>query len=518
MNLALSIVGNPLGWKTILDQEGIPWDQALPFDEREERIAIVATQVSDAGVRERLRAHIAGGGGIVCSASIFAQLYNVSLREKEVRYLLPDGFFPAIKLVDIDRSCGVLETANALPCEDGSPTAFVGPYGGGHAVVLPFDPALLAVDYRTSVRSFLASHRRLPFERVRRVNQGGIRRIVSRSVEILFHSRDLPFIRLSASPRASSLFCFRVDTDHALPADIERLENVVSDNGVQTTWFVDVQSQRSRLRQLGERQYDEIGLHCFDHMYYSSYEQARNDIQVGKEILATDGIQPGGFAAPYGVWDKAVGKAIEDSGFAYSSEFHFDFDNLPSLPHVDGTTFETMEVPVHPISIGNLRRQGFRSDEMVTYFKELVEERLASGEPLLLYHHPKDGYESVLAKVFQLVRELGIPSMTMHNFVRWWKRRAEQPLRAHLDGTTMQIRSAPGGNDVFVALTRPDGSVATSAAKGSVNLDDLPWNVQHARVRSAVEYKRIRRPNPWIPVIRVEDFIYKHVRTKIWGK
>ena len=51
-----------------------------------------------------------------------------------------------------------------------------------------------------------------------------------------------------------------------------------------------------------------------------------------KQLLRNSGFRMQGFAAPFGTWNDELGRAIVDCGFEYSSEFSYDYDNLPSLP------------------------------------------------------------------------------------------------------------------------------------------------------------------------------------------
>ncbi len=94
---------------------------------------------------------------------------------------------------------------------------------------------------------------------------------------------------------------------------------------------------------------------------------------------------------------------LVDCGFEYSSEFSYDYDNLPSVPrlrHGEGT----LQLPIHPICIGSLKRHSYSDKQMIQYFENVIQRKLASSEPIIFYHHPKDGYYDVLDWLFQEMR------------------------------------------------------------------------------------------------------------------
>ena len=58
---------------------------------------------------------------------------------------------------------------------------------------------------------------------------------------------------------------------------------------------------------------------------------------------------------------------FEDMDFEYSSEFTLDYDDLPFFPYLKDGFSKVLQIPIHPISLGRLRRSHFSKNEMLKY-------------------------------------------------------------------------------------------------------------------------------------------------------
>jgi hypothetical protein len=518
MNLRVGLCGNPGGWEEVLIQEGIPFELLREIPDAADFPILILSECDDGDVAAGARRFLASNGSLLCTARVYSRVTGTTTRKGHVRYFIPDDTFPGNACIDFEDEAGIVESANALHSSRGYATAFVGTDGRGDLIVLPFDPADVERDDRSTIRTFWATHRRLPFERVSTMWRSGLRRIVARALELLHHRRDLPFVRLWYYPSsAESVFCFRVDTDGAFPSDVKRLLANTRKSEIPFTWFLDMESQKDHLGMYAECGADELALHCYAHQRYATYEQARGDIRKGLDVLKHHGMYPAGFASPFGVWNQDVARAIAESGFGYSSEFSYDYDGLPSHPNIGGRRAGILQIPSHPISIGSLRRQGFRSDDMLGYFRNVISATLERRNPIVLYHHPRDGYEEVLGEMFDDIRRRRIPSMTMNDFARWWRCREEVRCDCQMHGSSLRLQSPVFPSDVSLYITRADGTEAIVPFGPALELDSLPWRKRAPSGQLPRGFERIRRFNPWIHIIRLEDAIYKHLRPKIWG-
>lgn len=514
MNLRVGIIGEVPGWKSILQQEGIPHAEAGNDFSPEEFSVLVVSDPVDSRWASRIRDFLGKNGAIFCSAAVYRVLAGITTSRAFVSYVLPetDSHYAGVGLVDIATECEIPAGTSAMRTDHGVPAVLEGRFGGGHVVVVPFDCARLAGDLRVARKSFYAKRSRLPFERVSTVHRGGVRKLAARAIERLHHMRNLPHAHLWYYPQGErSIFNFRVDTDGATEEEIRSLASVLAKHNILATWFIHVRAHEQYLGAFREFRGHELALHCYEHKIFDDAELDAKNISKGIDALRGAGITVSGFAAPYGMWDAKIAAAIGRFGFEYSSEFAYDYDNLPSWPIIGERSESTLQIPVHPISIGSLRRQSFTEAEMNGYFTHVVESILAVHDPLFFYHHPKNDHHAVLEELFTNVRSAGIRPMTMKEFSLWWKRRCAVPLQLKLTDSRLVSDRSGSDPEVRLRITRADGSETMAPMAGSIDLNQLQWT-KPGPVAHPPDIERIRRFNRWIPINMVEDRVTGLIR------
>ncbi len=516
MELRVGIIGNEPGWRLLLSQEGIPHSQVPEAPASGEFTVVAASgEVSPAGV-EALRSHLRGGGSVLCSGGVFGRIAEGKTRRRVIRCILGDqetGFFDP-DLADIFGQCDIPLDANSLGTDGGIQSAFCGEFGGGHVAVLPFDPAALACDRRSAMKSFYAARRRLPFERVSLVSKGGVRRITSKALAWLHHRGGFPYVHLWYYPgNQRSVFALRIDTDYAGRSEIDGLHELFQRLHTPVSWFVDAGSQRGFLNLYAQFSGDEVGIHCFDHRGAGEPGARATDIRRAIAEFGSAGLHAGSYAAPYGTWDERLAADVEQFNFNYSSEFSYDYDNMPSTPYAGGRYLSTLQVPVHPISVGGLRRQGFGEEEMISYYRIQIERKLRLREPIILYHHPGDGHPAVLESMVRSAKDHALSPTRMADFAAWWRGRSCESLSIAQHGSALTLKKAASGGGrqpqsrgtPFLRIVRKDGMEAFHAPEESINLESLEWHSPPKPPSLPSDILRARKFNPWIQIIRAED-------------
>jgi hypothetical protein len=198
-----------------------------------------------------------------------------------------------------------------------------------------------------------------------------------------------------------------------------------------------------------------------------------------------------------------------DNKFEYSSEFAYDYDNLPSAPSLESGFSCVPQIPIHPVSIGSLRRQGYDIDSMKEYYKMVLDHHIAGRIPAILYHHPKDGNEDALKFVFDYVKEKQMKTRMMVDVARWWKKRSETKFDLFVDHDALRINDVIGGTAVLLRITRPDGAEVYSEIASRIELKRLEWRQPPPPQSLPADISRIRSYNPRILINTVEDLIHK---------
>jgi hypothetical protein len=518
MRMNIGIVGNSGNWEALLEQEGVPWSRVSGSLMPEQYSAVVASDDVHDHDLMMIRSYLSAGGGVLCSAKVYAGIRQTTYQQEFIRFAFsdPSSHFPNVGLIDVQSRCRIAWNANQLRTEHDSFSVHLGMFENGHVVVLPFDASALSTDARASTKSFYSPEHRLPFERVSTVSKGGIRKLVARSLELLHHHRGLPYAHLWYYPNdAQSILVLRVDTDYGSPSEIDELYKVATEYRIPMTWFLDVKTQQLFLSLFKGMQGQETGIHCFEHRTFEDAQRNEDDMRQALTALEKAGLSVRGYAAPFGVWSNDLGTAVQKSGFEYSSEFAFDYDNLPSYPLLETGRSTVLQIPIHPIGIGSLRRQGYTEEQMNRYFEFIVSLKLSVREPLFFYHHPKDGYHGVLKRLFELTKELHETALTMGQYADWWKKRLAVKPRIEFSGSTVTSMAGQYTGDVWLRITKPDGTEAFSPVGESVETRKLSWDLRPLPYALPPNYTRIRDFNYRIPLTRTVDFATKALKGNI---
>ena len=503
MTLRVGMVGCNAGWKLLLNQVGVPCSIITDDENIDELSAMIVGEDVSSSNKERIREFVQRGGGVLGSAKAIGELFSIPLRHQFIRSLVPDSQFAGIGMADIFLSCTIAKEANALSA-DGKYIIMEREMGGGYIVALPFDAGELILDSRQAVKSFYAKSKKLPFEHVSLVSKTGIRKLVVRALEVLHHRRGIPFVHLWYYPEnAPTIFSFRIDTDFCGKREIEELYDLSQRAGIPFSWFLDVETQQKHFDLYRSMNAQEIAVHCYRHSRYDSSGDAVSDIEQALAAMKRALLEPSGFAAPYGQWSAAVREAIDHFGFVYSSEFSYDYDNLPS-------TISTMfQIPVHPISIGTLRRLRYTDDEMHTYFMDMIRQKYHQRDPMIFYHHPKNAHLEILEQMFTQVKQLHVPVLRMIDYALWWKARNLISPNIQLHDNVCSVTTAQTSPTHWLHCTRGDGTEAFSPLVERIELDRLTWTPIPPAPELPSDISPIRKFNLWIPLLRVQDFLFK---------
>jgi len=517
MNLRTGILGERDGWMAILQQEGVPHSTVGGDAAPESYAVLVINDAADDRELGLAHRYLSSGGSILCSAKIFATIKGTTYDRKmiEIVHGTGDSLFSPAGPVDIGLEGSVAWNANDLPCQDGSMTAFVGSLDGGHCIALPFDPST-AVRSASAVRkSFYSPAPRLPFERVSSVNKNGIRRIVRKALEHLYAARELPFVHLWYYPDAMpTSFVFRIDTDFSTLGDVEHLYEFLRSRRIPGSWFVDVKSQEGFMWRYTQMQGQEIGIHCYEHKTYDDEIRNHENILKARNRFRDSKLGAPGFAAPFGTWNPELAKVVKEFRFEYSSEFSWDHDNFPSHPWIDKKTRAVLQVPVHPVSIGTLRRQGYSAQSMKAYFDRVVNEKLALHEPLFFYHHPRDKHHDVLDSLITRSVEAGANVLTMGEYARWWNSRRSEGMHVEMQGNVLKVDRPKAPKGHHLRIVGHAGKAALVPIADTTNLDSVVWKWLPKPYPYPDDMTRTRAFNPRIPITLAVDALFAFRKKK----
>ncbi|MCK4653863.1 MAG: hypothetical protein KAU01_05420, partial [Candidatus Cloacimonetes bacterium] len=431
MRLKIGIVGFHPGWEILLNQIGVSFEiisfKTIP--EPDIFSVIIIPEKLNINQKEPILQYLRSGGSVLFYSKTYADICGFNTKTKKVSYLLSEenSIFSNVGLVDVNSKIEIIKSKD-LQVLDVGLKIYHQQIGNGFLLVIPFDINTLILDSKSVRKKFYSERKELPSEIVARVSKCKIREIIKVSLEYLHQQRGLPFVHKWYYPRDwESMFIFRLDTDFCSSEDADSMYKVCKDNNIRATWFLDTGSE-DRLQNYSKMQDQEMALHCEKHLVFDDCERNSNNLKTALSKLEKASIDPKGFAAPFGDWNPALAQVLEDLAFEYSSEFTLDYDNLPFYPFFKGRFTEVLQIPIHPISLGRLRRSHFSKEEMINYYKKLIEEKIELNKPIIIYHHPHHHHFEVFNKVFEVVNGKEINNITMLEYVQWWKKRSQMQL------------------------------------------------------------------------------------------
>ncbi len=471
LRLKIGLIGYDPFWQIVLDQIGVDWISIEPstaITHTAFSIIIVNRQCSKNEETIINDYSLAGGIALFTTKEKSKVLSHSTLR-KYVAFLLPQKkqeycFF---EVFDINQKIFFFKNQTILSTE---------PYGKGFESFLGIDLQSILSDRRPARKSFYADRNRNPHELVARSSKNSLRQIIQSYLEYAHHLRNLPFVHKWYFPEDhKTIFTFRIDSDKGSQQQIDDIFEISEQYKIPTTWFLDVKSHEQWLPYFTKFKTQEIAVHCYEHIVHNNVESNKENFGKALSILKKHGSDIQGIAAPTGAWNASIGAAIKELNFFYSSEFAYDYDNLPSYPYL-GSDFSTaVQIPIHPVCIGTMIREHMSIDEMITYFKNLIESRIHFREPICLYHHPGHQRNEVFRDIFEYINSKNILKLSFRNYADWWKRRDQFTFDAFVDDSNIFIKNASPSSDTFLRISLPNKTEKICAIDVSISKNGPGW-------------------------------------------
>jgi hypothetical protein len=210
----------------------------------------------------------------------------------------------------------------------------------------------------------------------------------------IFEKQGLLFPAVSLYPFGyRTLFSFRVDADEYDAGVCAAFFEKATRHSTGTTVFFSAANflRAVPLIQSCASSGFEVFSHAFYHHTYSSYRQNLCNIRKAASFFDSLRVSRLGFAAPHGRWNQGLQRALEESGYGFSSDFSYDYDNYPSFPLSRSGFSTVLQIPIHPVCSGiclEALKGPLSHADLAAYFESIFEKKYLSGEPIIFYEHP----------------------------------------------------------------------------------------------------------------------------------
>lgn len=186
-------------------------------------------------------------------------------------------------------------------------------------------------------------------EEVSRVDKRAARQQLLAGVRTLVEMAGGIWLRATAFPYPyRSAFNFRLDYDEYQAEDFATVLDIVAPHEECFSHFVCAASFENEPQALARLRGMDVGSHGYWHHTYDDLLENRRNVTRGVAVLRAHGIEPSGFVAPHGRFNRGLLAVLQELGVGHSSEFGLAYDELPFFP-VDSNV---LQVPVHPICLG----------------------------------------------------------------------------------------------------------------------------------------------------------------------
>lgn len=471
-NIRIGYIGHNRSWEQLLGQIGGSWERLNP--DKPISIANYSSVVVDRELSRSEQTHVEdylqNRGALLDATGAFC---TGSHHKTSLSAIYPDSgdsLFGHIEEIPVYGTAHAMGSSVLL---DG--TVWIDPSLNRYLAFCGLPVDRLWQEYKTIHKSFGTASTAATAERTSALQSHPYLEVILSLLRNLHDQSGLPFIYKWWHPDPEKhAATFRIDSDYGHLDSITELSETAQQSQIPLTWFLHVEHHKNHLSQLIETipRADEIALHCYRHYEYQTEEQYRCDILEGLTRLQQNGIQPTGYAAPYGSWSQALANALSRFSFEYTSEFGYDYDSLPSVSPHSGV----LQLPIHPVSIGSFRR--FQSDttDVQTYFNQIIELKRLTHQPLHLYHHPNDGEPGQFAALMTYLEAGNYDWMTYSGWSDWWKQRSTVTCQSNIDTDTGQITFFNDDQLQFpVAIHHQNKCHVSVISDRTVHLEELPF-------------------------------------------
>ena len=221
---------------------------------------------------------------------------------------------------------------------------------------------------------------------------------------------------------------------------------------IKATWFLHIEAHENYLEYFKAYKDQELALHGYKHGYSSSIYNIIENIELGIDKLRKSDIQAKGFCAPYGIWNFSLEQALKKFDFNYTSEFTSGYDSLPFYVNHS----KHLQIPIHPICTGSLKRKNFTISDMENYFLDIYQQKTSLFKPVFFYHHPMQTGLSLFKKIFEQAQSDELTNLTFNEFAEFWHDRNNFEFTAFFEDGNISLKTNMTDKYLYISNS-PEG-------------------------------------------------------------
>lgn len=436
MILRIGLLGETVASEQILRQIGCHYLVIQKSNDIDfEKINVLICSGKAAEYNKSIEYFISLGGAVIFDSSAYSSFSQTPFNTVRVKHLFPETeLFEFVEVLDVYSKLAIFKDRNLKELDSGLKIK-----SKDRIIILPFSIKEVWNNNQIIRKKFQANCDELPSERVNKSSKAAIRKLILVSLEILHDQQELPLIQKWYFPnREKTHFIFRIDTDFCTSEQANQLFSLCKKYQISGSWFIDTEDFYKLQNVYANFEGQEIGLHCWHHLVFEEEAENYENLKKGCKQLDLAKIKYSGFVAPLGEWNENLQSAIKRCGFLYSSEFGYNYDDFPNFPLLNE---DILQIPIHPISTGRLRRSHFTIEGMIEYYNYILNKKNANSELTIFYHHPSHPHLQIFESIFEKIKNDNIPTSNMKDFAKWWLKRDKTVFTAKIENKEITIDS-----------------------------------------------------------------------------
>jgi len=477
--LRIGLCGNSQALEQILIQEGLEYVHCtlnkIP-NPRDFSLLLISGRLS-AKEKKNALSYCSSGGSLI--SEISSNIPNSLSPEPEfIKFIMStmqEPLFAGVGRLWID-SYGFTSPKARIGAINGKKPALVSErIGKGFHIAVPFDISSTFSDFRSAERGFCGAHGAAS-EEVCATSKGNVRKLLINCIRHLLAQRNLPYIHKWYYPFPySNIFSFRIDWDFWDYNAAKTAVDLGKKHKIPITWFINFEFMEklsreeqkkclSLIKQIPRSTNQKVHSHGYKHDIYDSEQSNYSNLQKAHSSLKSLSISPNAFVAPFGKWNPSLQKALERMHYSYSSDFCWAYDDLPSRPLINNKPSSVLQIPVHPNCIYRLKTLDYTSEQMKQYYAQLIEQKLLTHEPIILYDHPVMGIEkhpevidSIFARINSMKASSNLWIAGMDDFCNFWIKREKMQICSSITGNKLAITASSSFPKSGIEIITPDG-------------------------------------------------------------
>lgn len=296
-------------------------------------------------------------------------------------------------------------------------------------------------------------------ERVSSVDKAEVADTLLHMLAVAFRAAGLPLVTFPRFPDgAASVLILRVDVDGVFGDNVAVLARIAEQRNLPMSFFLNADLSEAHPGQLNcWGPTCEVGQHGARHTLLEGRQANLDNLREAESWMRTTvGIHPTSFVGPRGLWNAALGEALGERGYRYSSDFGLDFDSLPFRADAG-----ILQVPVHPYSP---ERATVWADEagvprptardVREHYLTVMARQVRRGRPCHLYGHPEvlgALADEVVPALHEFAATHQVPALTLGGYADFWLRRETVTPQVHLVEKKLSITIGDVGLPVQVS-------------------------------------------------------------------